>query len=136
VVRGNLLVLPMGDSLLYMEPIFLRSTSTSQPEFKRVILASQTRIAFADTVDQAVSQLLGETGPPPPSGGGGGQLPEDVAGLVAQAQQLYADAQDALAAGDLGTYQAKLNALQPILDRLAELTGASASPEPSASPSP
>ena len=136
VVRGNLLVLPMGDSLLYMEPIFLRSTSTSQPEFKRVILASQTRIAFADTVDQAVSQLLGETGPPPPSGGGGGQLPEDVAGLVAQAQQLYADAQKALQDGDLGTYQAKLNALQPILDRLAELTGASASPAPSASPSP
>lgn len=136
VVRGNLLVLPMGDSILYMEPIFLRSTSTSQPEFKRVILASQTRIAFADTLDQALSQLLGETSVPPPEGGGGGggELPQDVAGLVAQAQQLYTEAQQALADGDLGTYQAKLNALQPILDRLAELTGASGSPAPSPSP--
>jgi uncharacterized membrane protein (UPF0182 family) len=135
VVRGNLLVLPMGDSLLYMEPIFLRSTSTSQPEFKRVILASQNRIAFADTVDQALAQILGETSVPPPSGGGGGGgLPADVPGLIARAQQLYAEAQQALAAGDLGTYQAKLNALQPILDRLAELTGAS--PQPSPGPTP
>jgi uncharacterized membrane protein (UPF0182 family) len=141
VVRGNLLVLPMGDSLLYMEPIFLRSTSTSQPEFKRVILASQNRIAFAETVDQALSQVLGETSTPPPEGGGG--LPEDVSGLVTEAQRLYAEAQQALANGDLGTYQAKLNALQPILDRLAELTGASPQPspgqssaQPSASPTP
>ena len=57
-----------------------------------------------------------------------------MAGLVAQAQQLYTEAQQALADGDLGTYQAKLNALQPILDRLAELTGASGSPAPSPSP--
>jgi uncharacterized membrane protein (UPF0182 family) len=143
VVRGNLLVLPMGDSLLYMEPIFLRSTSTSQPEFKRVILASQNRIAFAETVDQALSQVLGETGPPPPEGGGGGGggggLPADVPGLVARAQQLYAEAQQALAGGDLGTYQARLNELAPILQRLAELTGASPQPsptQPAASPTP
>jgi uncharacterized membrane protein (UPF0182 family) len=136
VVRGNLLVLPMGDSLLYMEPIFLRSTSTSQPEFKRVILASQNRIAFADTLDEALSQLLGETTVPPPEGGGGGGggLPKDVAGLVAQAERLYTEAQTALAAGDLGTYQARLDELAPILERLAELTGASAEPSPSASP--
>jgi hypothetical protein len=140
VVRGNLLVLPMGDSLLYMEPIFLRSTSTSQPEFKRVILASQNRIAFAETVDQALSQVLGETSAPPPEGGGGGGgLPADVPGLVARAQQLYAEAQQALASGDLGTYQARLNELAPILERLAELTGASPQPsptEPAASPTP
>jgi uncharacterized membrane protein (UPF0182 family) len=136
VVRGNLLVLPMGDSILYMEPIFLRSTSTSQPEFKRVILASQNRIAFADTLDQALSQLLGEATVPPPEGGGGGGggLPEDVAGLVTEAQRLYTEAQAALTAGDLGTYQARLDELAPILERLAELTGASAEPSPSASP--
>jgi uncharacterized membrane protein (UPF0182 family) len=138
VVRGNLLVLPMGDSILYMEPIFLRSTSTSQPEFKRVILASQNRIAFADTLDQALSQLLGEVGVPPPEGGGGGGggLPEDVPSLVAEAQRLYGEAQAALAEQppDLGTYQARLDELAPILERLAELTGASAEPSPSASP--
>jgi uncharacterized membrane protein (UPF0182 family) len=143
VVRGDLLVLPMGDSILYVEPIFLRSTESSFPEFKRVILASQTRIAFAETLDEGLRQILGEAPVPPPTeeepppgGGGGGELPSDVAGLVAQAQQLYSAAQTALAAGDLGTYQDRVDDLQSVLDRLAALTGASPAPVPSPVPSP
>lgn len=148
VVRGNLLVLPMGDSILYVEPIFLRSTASAFPEFKRVILASQTRIAFADSIDQALSQILGETSVPPPQGGGGGTgggggLPSDVAGLVARAQQLYTDAQAALKAGNLGTYQAKIDELATVIQALQKLVGTpppspsgSAQPSPSASSSP
>jgi uncharacterized membrane protein (UPF0182 family) len=138
VVRGNLLVLPMGDSILYVEPIFLKSTASAFPEFKRVILASQTRIAFADTVDQAIAQILGESSVPPPNGGGGGgggggSLPSDVPSLVARAQQLYTDAQTALKAGDLGTYQTKIDQMNQVLDALAKLVGTPA-PSPSASP--
>jgi uncharacterized membrane protein (UPF0182 family) len=143
VVRGNLLVLPMGDSILYVEPIFLRSTSTSQPEFKRVILASQTGIAFADTTDQALAQILGETTAPPPEGGGGGGggggLPSNAPALVAHAQQLYQEAQTALKAGDLGTYQARINELATVIQALQKLVGTpapapSGSAQPSASP--
>jgi uncharacterized membrane protein (UPF0182 family) len=126
-------VLPMGDSILYVEPIFLQSTESSFPEFKRVILASQNRIAFAETIDQALKQLIGAAAPPPPDGG----LPEDVAGLVAEAQRLYAEAQAALDAGDLGAYQAAIDDLQAVLDALAEATGATQPPvEPSPSASP
>jgi uncharacterized membrane protein (UPF0182 family) len=136
VIRGNLIVLPMGDSILYMEPIFLQATQARFPEFVRVIFVSQDRVAFAESVDEGLRQLLGEaTTPPPGGGGGGGGLPEDVAGLVAEAQRLYAAAQEALAAGDLGTYQARIDDLQEVLDRLAQLTGASPLPSPSASPS-
>jgi hypothetical protein len=84
-------------------------------------------------VQDAIEQVLGEGAPPAPDGG----LPEDVAGLVAEAQRLYAAAQAALDTGDLGAYQARINELQQILDALAELTGAatpSAEPSPSASP--
>src|SRR5439155_27081181 len=97
VVRGNLLVLPMGDSILYVEPIFLQSTQSPFPEFKRVILAGQNSLVFADTVENGISQLLGETSAPPPDNGGGGQLPGDVTSLVADAQRLYDAAQAALA---------------------------------------
>jgi len=144
VVRGNLLVLPMGDSILYVEPIFLRSTASAFPEFKRVILASQTRIAFAETIDQALSQILGETGLPPPEGGGGGGgtgggLPSTAPALVARAQQLYQEAQTALKAGDLGTYQSKINELATVIEALQKLVGTpapspSGSAQPSASP--
>jgi hypothetical protein len=131
VVRGDLLVLPMGDSILYVEPIFLQSTQSSFPEFKRVILASQNRLAFADSIEQGIRQLLGEAAIPPPEGGGGGELPSDVASLVAEAQRLYDAAQTALTAGDLGTYQARIDDLARVIEALGELVGA---PSPSASP--
>jgi uncharacterized membrane protein (UPF0182 family) len=139
VVRGNLLVLPMGDSILYVEPIYLRSTQSSFPEYKRVILADQTRIAFAETIEEGLAQILGEAEVPPPDGGGGGggggggELPDDVAELVRLAQELYADAEAALAAGDLGGYQDAVDELGRVLDRIAELTGVG--PLPSATPS-
>jgi len=133
VIRGNLLVLPIGDDgLLYVEPVFLQASGAPFPEFVRLIMVSNDRVAFAEDLQGAIEQVLGEALPPPPDGGGG--LPEDVAGLVAEAQRLYSEAQAALAAGNLGTYQARLDELAPILQRLAELTGAPVEPSPSASP--
>ncbi len=133
VIRGNLLVLPIGDDgLLYVEPVFLQASGAPFPEFVRLIVVSKDRVAFAVVLQGAIEQILGEALPPPPDGNGG--LPEDIAGLVAEASRLYGEAQAALTAGDLGTYQARLDELEPILQRLAELTGASVEPSPSASP--
>ena len=107
-----------------------------------MILASQTGIAFADTTDQALAQILGETSVPPPEGGGGGGgggLPSTAPALVARAQDLYQQAQAALKAGDLGTYQAKINELATVIQALQKLVGTpapapSGSAQPSASP--
>ena len=67
VVRGNLLVLPIGeDALLYVEPIFLQAQGAPFPEFVRVIMADQNRVAFAETVEEGRAQRLGEAEPPPP----------------------------------------------------------------------
>ncbi len=138
VVRGNLLVLPIGeDALLYVEPIFLQAQGAPFPEFVRVIMADQNRVAFAETVEEGLAQLLGEAEPPPPEAPGPspspgespepspsptpGELPSDFDSLVAEAQRLYAEAQDALADGDLGTYQERIDELAEVLDALAAL---------------
>jgi uncharacterized membrane protein (UPF0182 family) len=141
VQRGNLLVLPIGeDGLIYVEPVFLRAEGAPFPEFVRVIMVDQQRVAFAETVEEGLRQLLGEAEPPPPEqpsepgpsgspapsptpGASQGELPSDVAALVDEAQRLYDEAQTALQAGDLGTYQARIDDLAEVLDRLAELTG-------------
>ncbi len=145
VVRGNLLVLPIGDDgLLYVEPIFLRAEGAPFPEFVRVIMVDQRRVAFAETVEEGIRQLLGEAEPPPPEepeptepgaspspepspgetpGETPGELPDDVAGLVAEAQRLYDEAQEALADGDLGAYQERIDELAEILEALAERSG-------------
>ncbi|MDQ2689065.1 MAG: UPF0182 family protein, partial [Chloroflexota bacterium] len=66
VVRGNLLVLPIGDDgLLYVEPIFLQAEGAPFPEFVRVIMVDQRRVAFAESVEEGIAQLLGEAEPPP-----------------------------------------------------------------------
>ena len=60
VVRGNLLVIPIGETLLYAEPIYLRAESLAFPELKRVILATNTRVVMEPTLQQALAALLGD----------------------------------------------------------------------------
>ena len=60
VYRGNLLVIPIGETLLYAEPIYLRAESLAFPELKRVILATNTKVVMEPTLDQAVAALLGD----------------------------------------------------------------------------
>src|SRR5438093_871427 len=60
VQQGNLLVVPIGNSFLYFEPIYLRSkTASSLPELKRVILADQASVAYPTTLDGALQQPVG-----------------------------------------------------------------------------
>ncbi len=136
IIRGNLLVLPIGDDgLIYVEPIFLQAEGAPFPEFVRVIMVDQERVAFARTVEEGLRQLLGEAEPPPveeapPTEPGespgpspsAGELPADVAGLVAEAQRLYDEAQAALDSGDLGEYQARIDELADVLEALEALT--------------
>ncbi len=136
IIRGNLLVLPIGDDgLVYVEPIFLQAEGAPFPEFVRVIMVDQERVAFAQTVEEGLRQLLGEAEPPPieeapptePGESPGpspspGELPADVAGLVDEAQRLYDEAQAALDSGDLGEYQERIDELADVLEALAALT--------------
>ncbi len=134
VVRGNLLVLPIGDDgLIYIEPIFLQAEGAPFPEFVRVIMVDQRRVAFAETVEEGLRQLLGEAEPPPPEEPGPvepspspgetpGPLPADAAGLIVEAQRLYDAAQSALDRGDLGAYQERIDELAEVLDALEALS--------------
>jgi uncharacterized protein len=109
----------------------------------RVIMVDQQRVAFAETVEEGLRQLLGEAEPPPreepeppepgespgPSPSPGetpgetpGELPSDAVGLIAEAQRLYDEAQAALDAGDLGTYQQRIDELAEVLDALEALS--------------
>jgi hypothetical protein len=69
VLRGQTLVLPIDNSFLYVEPIYITS-QTSMPQLKKVALAMGDKLAYADTYDQALAQLIEEVG-----GRGGSQAP-------------------------------------------------------------
>jgi uncharacterized membrane protein (UPF0182 family) len=113
LIEGTLLVVPIGDSFLYFEPIYLKSTNTPQalPELKFVILTDATGLSpvtFQPTLQQALAQLVGgapvSTGPPgtqPPPGTANPQVTQ----LLDDALNEYQAAQDALKSQDLSGYQ-------------------------------
>lgn len=59
VIRGDLLVIPIGKSLLYVQPLYLKAEKGDLPELKRVILSTGGRVAWAETFDTALYKLLG-----------------------------------------------------------------------------
>jgi uncharacterized membrane protein (UPF0182 family) len=139
VVQGNLLVVPIGNSFLYFEPIYLQATSASGlPELKKVILADSINVVYTDTLQQAIDALVGQSTAPPPTN----QPPvtitpaviAQITDLVTQANQHYTAAYAALKAGDLTTFASEMQADGQLLKQLQALTGTSpvsASPSPS-----
>jgi len=135
VIYGNLLVLPLGNSFLYVEPLFVQATNGTFPELQRVILATQDKIAMADTFPNALNALFGsapvvtQPGPSPTPGPSATPAPSGsasaatIAQLVRSASDHYANAQAALKNGDFTTYGQELKALESDLARLRALTG-------------
>ena len=59
-IRGNLLVIPVGDSILYAEPVYIQAEGVSFPELKKVILATADEVVMADSLDEAITDLTGK----------------------------------------------------------------------------
>jgi uncharacterized membrane protein (UPF0182 family) len=74
VVRGNLLTMPVGNTFLYIEPLYLQSTSLAYPKFVKVIVASGNNTAWGDNLSAALTNLLADiaSGGTSSSGGNGG----------------------------------------------------------------
>ena len=63
VLRGQILVLPVGNTFLYVDPIYIQATEGSMPQLKKIVLAVGSRLIYTDTYDEAVAQLA-QSGPP------------------------------------------------------------------------
>ena len=141
VQQGNLLVVPIGDSFLYFEPIYLKATSgSSLPELKKVILADQTQVVYTDTLQQAIDQLVGTATAPPPTNTPPTTITPaiaaQIADLVTQANTHYAQAYTDLKNGDLAGFASEMAQVGAILNQLQKITGTVSTPTGGASPSP
>ena len=78
VLRGQIMVMPVGNTFLYVDPIYIQATEGSMPQLKKIVLAVGNRLIYADTYEQALSQLstgarqaiqqVTSTAAPPPAG--------------------------------------------------------------------
>jgi uncharacterized membrane protein (UPF0182 family) len=64
VIRGNVLAIPIDDTLLYVEPIYLQAQAAAYPELRLVALMHGDRLSYAETFDEALKGLYGEKAPP------------------------------------------------------------------------
>lgn len=120
--RGNLFVIPIEDSLLYVEPVYLEANKESIPEVKRVIVAFNDQIAYKPTLAEALESLFGETDISSGSDNSSSQTAEDgqmsQAELIKAAAEAYDSAQSAMKNGDWEGYGKYLDQLEKYLNEL------------------
>ncbi len=148
VILGNLLVVPIEDSLLYVQPLYLQSEQTQLPQMKRVIVFyrapelegsdanARQVVAMRPTLGEALAAAFGETfdtgsasgdtpadtgETPSPGGQAGGGLSAEARELIVRANGEFNAAQEALKAGDFAEYGRRVTALQQALNDLQRL---------------
>jgi uncharacterized membrane protein (UPF0182 family) len=147
VIQGSMLVLPIEESILYVQPIYIRAESSTAssvsqlglatdqdeggiPEFKRVVVSFNDQIEMRDSLGEALDAVFGSgTGAavdqpvvdPGDDGGTPVDVPDEVAALVIAAEQALNDAEAALMDGDLGTYADKVVEAQDLIGRVTAL---------------
>ena len=124
VIRGSLLAIPVEESLLYVQPLYLAAEKGSIPELKRVIVAYGDQIAMDETFNAALQAVFGRRGEPPGARPAGARtaeaVGEGVAGLVGRAWEAWTRAQEALKRGDWNAYGEAQRRLEETLRTLRE----------------
>lgn len=125
--RGNMFVVPIEDSLLYIEPVYLEATNSSIPEVKRVIVAYGDRIAYESTLAEALNSLFGEGSAfesegSQDTGAASGQSDDSLSQseIISKAQEAFDNAEQAQKDGDWAKYGEYLNELDRYLTMLSE----------------
>jgi uncharacterized protein len=127
---GSLVVLPVDDAFVYVQPLFVEAAGTGTeavgiPELKRVVVVFGEEVSFAETFGEALAQAFDleappATGQPPPEDGAAPppQQPSDGATqeLIEEANALYERAQEALQDGDLARYGRLIERLGRLLE--------------------
>src|SRR5437879_3890865 len=127
VIRGNLLVIPIEESLIYVQPLYLRAEGGRIPEMKRVVVAYQNQVVMEETLEAGLARLFGgqvesiaaaaaPTGAARPGNG-------RAADLARQAAELYQRAVAAQRGGDWARYGEALSQLGEVLRQLQAVFG-------------
>ena len=125
--RGNMFIIPINSSVLYVEPVYLEATNSSIPEVKRIIIAYGDKIAYEKTLGECLTSLFGDGAE---EGVDDGNTPQDTPDnndeqlstkdLIQKAVDAYDNAQSAMKSGDWTAYGKYLNELEDALNKLAE----------------
>jgi len=125
VIRGSLLAIPIDQSLIYVQPLYLAASEQGAlPELRRVIVAYGNQIAMEPTLEQSLSRIFGGrpsvTAAAPPTPGAPSDGATGVRQLVQRAWESWTRAQDALRRSDWAAYGAEQKRLEEALRGLTQ----------------
>jgi uncharacterized membrane protein (UPF0182 family) len=126
VIRGDLLVIPIDEALLYVQPLYLQSEGGRIPELKRVVVAYQNQVVMRETLDAALADLFGggaELRPATQVAAGVAAAAPAAAdaglqALAGEARRRYQAAIEAQRDGDWARYGEELRRLGEVLERM------------------
>ena len=120
VIRGNLLVIPIENSILYVSPLYLRAEHGHLPELKRVIAAYGEHVVMKETLSEALSALFAESGAAPTTPPAAARMPGPgpAADRVKDALDRYDRAIERLKSGDWAGFGTQLGAMRDLLENL------------------
>jgi uncharacterized membrane protein (UPF0182 family) len=130
VVRGHLLVIPIGRSLIFVEPVYLQAQRSPMPELRLVVLATQEKLGYGQTFAEAANSLFGEAakeveapeaGPAPTQPTPSTTPGQDLQQLVNRAIQEFDDYQRLTSQGKLGEAGQKLEQHKRTLDEIRRI---------------
>ena len=125
VLLGETLMVPIGNSMVYLRPLYTAASTNPQPQLAYVIAVLGKNVGFEKTLSQALSDVL-KTTVTVPTGGGvstSGTLPAAVASILQAAQADYTNAQSALTSGNLATYQSDIAAMEAEIAQAEQILG-------------
>lgn len=128
--RGNMFIIPINTSILYVEPVYLEATNSSIPEVKRIIVAYGDRIAYEQTLAECLVSLFGEEAAGGVDSAGGSVVEDETAQtkpdgdltqaeLIQKAVDAFNNADAAMKSGDWAAYGKYLDELEDALNKLA-----------------
>ena len=134
--RGNMFIIPINSSILYVEPVYLEATNSSIPEVKRIIVAYDDKIAYEETLAECLVSLFGDEAASGIDSSGGSVNEQQSANeetgqgtsttselsqteLIQKAASAYDNAQSALQQGDWAAYGEYMDELEDALSQLA-----------------
>jgi len=130
VIRGHLLVIPIGRSLMFVEPIYLQAERSPMPELRLVVLATQEKLGYGQTFAEAMNSLFGEAAAAKPTAAEQPNQPtpqqpapaEDLQQLVNRAIQEFEDYQRLTSQGKLAEAGQKLEQHKHTLEQIKRIS--------------
>ena len=119
VIRGNIFVIPINHSILYVEPVYLIAEINDLPQLKRVIVAHGNKVAMEPTLNEALRAVFGDERLGPENSAAaltGGGVGIDPGGVLAKIRDRVTQAEAALKSGDWSAFGAAMDEVKRLLD--------------------